>query len=172
MLSDDVYCSRCSGILEAKDIDGVERPACSRCGKVIYHNPKVSAVAVVEQDGKVLMVKRALEPGIGLWSLPGGYVDRGEVVERAVEREVAEETSLEIEATEVLAVSSESGSQVILISYDSRFIGGELKGGPEVTDASFFDPMDLPPLAFPRDRQILETWKNRRDGNHRSPGPA
>ena len=164
MLPDDVYCSRCSGTLEARVIDGVERPACSTCGKVIYHDPKVSAVAVVEHDGKVLMVQRALEPGIGLWSLPGGYVDRGEVVERAVEREVAEETSLEIEATDLLAVSSEPGNQVILISYDSRFIGGELKGGPEVSDASFFDPSDLPPLAFPRDRQILETWKNRRDG--------
>ncbi|MCE2465800.1 MAG: NUDIX hydrolase [Dehalococcoidia bacterium] len=164
MLPDDVYCSRCSGTLEARVIDGVERPACSTCEKVIYHDPKVSAVAVVEHDGKVLMVQRALEPGIGLWSLPGGYVDRGEVVERAVEREVAEETSLEIEATDLLAVSSEPGNQVILISYDSRFIGGELKGGPEVSDASFFDPSDLPPLAFPRDRQILETWKNRRDG--------
>ena len=163
MLSDDVYCSRCSGILEARVIDGVERPVCSICGKVIYHDPKVSAVAVVEQNGKVLMVQRALEPGIGLWSLPGGYVDRGEVVERAVEREVAEETSLEIEATDLLAVSSETGNQVILISYDSRFIGGELRGGPEVTDASFFDPSALPPLAFPRDRQILKTWKMRRD---------
>ena len=164
MLSDDVYCSRCAGILEARVIDGVKRPSCSNCGKVIYHDPKVSAVAVVEQNGKVLMVQRALEPGIGLWSLPGGYVDRGEVVERAVEREVAEETSLEIEATELLSVSSEAGNQVILVCYDSRFIGGELKGGPEVSDASFFDPADLPPLAFPRDRQILETWKMRRNG--------
>ncbi len=172
MLSDDVYCSRCSGILEAKNIEGVNRPVCVSCGKIIYHDPKVSAVAVVERDGKVLMVQRALEPGTGLWSLPGGYVDRGEVVERAVEREVAEETSLEIEATDVLAVSSEPGNQVILVSYDSRFIGGELKPGPEATDASFFDLADLPPLAFPRDRQILETWKSRRDGNHRSPGPA
>ena len=164
MLPDDVYCPRCSGTLETKVIDGVERPACSSCGKVIYHDPKVSAVAVVEHDGKVLMVQRALEPGIGLWSLPGGYVDRGEMVERAVEREVAEETSLMIEATDLLAVSSETGNQVILISYDSRFIGGELKGGPEVSDASFFDPGDLPPLAFPRDQQILETWKARRNG--------
>ena len=85
-------------------------------------------------------------------------------VERAVEREVAEETSLEIEATDLLSVSSEAGNQVILICYDSRFISGELKGSPEVTDASFFDPADLPPLAFPRDKQLLETWKTRRDG--------
>ncbi len=164
MQSDDVYCSRCSGILKAKVIDGVKRPACSHCGKIIYHDPKVSAVAVVERDGKVLMVKRALDPGIGLWSLPGGYVDRGEVVERAVEREVAEETSLDIKATDLLAVSSEEGSEVILISYDSQLVGGEPKGGPEVSDVSFFESSDLPPLAFPRDRQILKTWKNLRDG--------
>ena len=147
-------------------VDGTERPVCPTCGRIIYYDPKVSAVAVVEQQDRVLMVQRALEPGVGLWSLPGGYVDRGEVVERAAEREVREETGLNIQVTQLLEVSSQAGHQVILISYDSRLIGGELQTGPEVTDASFFDLKALPPLAFPRDRQILETWKEKRDGYH------
>ncbi len=163
MLPDDVCCPRCAKVLEAKVVEGTKRPACTGCGRIIYYDPKVSAVAVVERNGKILMVQRAVEPGVGLWSLPGGYVNRGEVVERAVEREIAEETAFQIEAGPLLEVSSEAGNQVILISYDCRFTGGELRAGPEVTDASFFDLSDLPPLAFPRDIQILETWKRVHD---------
>ena len=49
----------------------------------MYYDPKLTTTAIVEQDLKVLFVKRATPPGIGLWSLPGGYVDRGEIVEEA-----------------------------------------------------------------------------------------
>ena len=56
----------------------------------------MATAVVVERDEKVLMVRRGVEPGLGMWSLPGGYVDRGEMVERAAEREVVEETGLEV----------------------------------------------------------------------------
>ena len=86
MLGDDKFCPRCSAHLELRSEAGKDRPICSQCGRVIYYDPKVTAAAVVEREGKVLMVRRGMEPGMGLWSLPGGYVDRGEVVERAAER--------------------------------------------------------------------------------------
>ena len=166
MLAEEKFCPRCKAPLELKVVQDKKRPVCSSCGRVMYHDPKVAAATVVESDGKVLMVKRATEPGLGMWSLPGGYVDRGEVVERAAEREVEEETGLKVRVTDLVKISSEAGHPVILIAYDSQTVGGQINPGPEVLEVGFFPLDGLPPLAFPRDHQILQTWKNQRDGNH------
>ena len=165
MADEDRFCPRCATQLELKDVQGVERPICPSCGKIVYYDPKVTAGAVVERDGKVLMVRRGNEPGLGLWSLPGGYVDRGEDVEGAAKREVLEETGLKVEVTAVVGVYSQPGHPVILIIYDSRIVEGAPEPGPEVLELGFFPTEELPPLAFHRDRQVLESWQKLRDGH-------
>ena len=165
MLEDEKFCPRCAAVVERRTVEGKTRPICSQCGRIIYHDPKVTAATVVEREGKVLMVRRAVEPGLGLWSLPAGYVDRGEVVERAAEREVLEETGLEVRVTDLVGVSSRPGHPVILVTYDSRILGGSPRPGTEVLELDFFAPDGLPPLAFGRDRQILDKWKRLRDGH-------
>ena len=164
MLPDDKFCPKCAASLELAHVAGKERPVCSECGRVIYYDPKVAATAVVERGGQVLMVQRGMEPGLGLWSLPGGYVDRGEVVELAAEREVVEETGLEVKVTSLVGIFSEPGYPVILVAYDSQIVGGVLEPGTEVLEIDFFSPDKLPPLAFARDHQILENWRKQRDG--------
>lgn len=166
MLGDDKFCPRCAALLALRNEAGKDRPVCSRCGRVIYYDPKVTAAAVVECDGKVLMVRRGTEPGLGLWSLPGGYVDRGEVVEGAAEREVLEETGLKVKVTDLVGVFSEPGHPVILVIYDSQILGGAPEPGPEVLELGFFSLDKLPPLAFSRDHHILERWKLVRDDHH------
>ena len=165
MVSEHRYCPQCAGTLELKPVQGRDRPVCTRCGGVVYLDPKVTAAAVVERDGKVLMVRRGIEPGLGLWSLPGGYVDRGEVVELAAQREVLEETGLRVRVDGLVGVYSQEGQPVILVTYDSRIVGGCPMPGPEVQELDFFSTDRLPPLAFPRDREILEAWKRMRDGS-------
>ena len=165
MLGDFKFCPRCTAPLGAQDIEGTDRPVCTACGRVVYHDPKVTAATVVERGGEVLMVRRGTEPGMGLWCLPGGCVDRGEVVERAAEREVMEETGLQVNVTGLVGVFSETGHPVILITYDSHIVGGSLKPGPEVLELGFFSLDGLPSLAFHRDRQLLVAWKLFRDGN-------
>ena len=165
MFGDDKFCPQCAALLELRNIDGKDRPVCSGCGRILYHDPKVTATAVVEREGNVLLVRRGTEPGMGLWSLPGGYVDRGEVVERAAEREVMEETGLTVKVTGLVGVFSETGHPVILVTYDSQIVGGSLKPGPEVLELDFFSMDGLPPLAFQRDRQLLDAWKRLRDGD-------
>ncbi len=157
------YCPRCAHALEWKETQGKERPVCPSCGKVVYYDPKVTAVAVVERDGNVLFIRRILDPGMGRWSLPGGYVDRGEEVARAAEREVMEETGLEVRVEGVVGVYSQSGHPVILVVYDSVIVGGVLTPGEEASDARFFDLGDLPELAFERDSVVLEDWKSHRE---------
>ena len=162
MMEEATFCPRCGARLETKEVNGAQRPRCPKCGRVIYYDPKLAATVVVERDGRALMVKRAIQPGMGLWSLPGGYVDRGEVVEKAAAREALEETGLQVEITGLLGIFSEEGHPVVLAAFSAREVGGEARPGPEVSELGFFSMDDLPPLAFPRDPIILEAWKKSR----------
>ena len=146
--SDSKYCSACAAVLEVREVANRKRPVCPACGHVVYHDPKVAAICIVERDLKVLMVKRGNQPGIGLWSMPGGYVDRGEVVEEAAVREVLEETGLEVKVDRLVGLFSKESHPVIVAAYTAREVGGRLQAGPEALDVGFFSLDDLPPLAF------------------------
>ena len=164
MLPEDKYCPACATPLEIKDVFGTQRPACPNCLHVVYHDPKVAATCIVKREGMVLMIRRALEPGIGLWCMPGGYVDRGEVVEEAAAREVLEETGLVVEVEHLVGLFSEKGSPVIVAAFAAKETGGALRAGLEAQEVGFFFQEDLPSLAFPRDVQILERWRKLLDG--------
>ena len=126
----------------------------------MFYDPKVAVICIVPREGKVLMIRRGTDVGYGLWGLPGGYVDRGEVVEGAAAREVWEETGLEVEVGELLGLYSESGNPVMVAAYTARETGGTLKAGPEALEVGYFSVDQLPELAFPRDRDILGRWQN------------
>lgn len=164
MLHGAKFCPECASSLEVQEVAGRERPVCPGCGRVVYYDPKVAATCILERNGMVLLVRRAIQPGMGLWSMPGGYVDRGEVVEEAAAREVLEETGLEVEVEHLVGLFSEREHPVLVAAYAAHETGGRLHPGPETLEISFFSLGDLPPLAFPRDQQILSRWLELRDG--------
>lgn len=140
------------------------RPVCSKCGKIVFYDPKVAATCVVERGGKVLLVRRGNQPGYGLWSMPGGYVDRGEVVEEAAAREVVEETGLVVEVGQLVGLFSEAGHPVVVAAFTATEAGGVLEAGPEALEVGFFELDGLPEMAFPRDPLILDRWREMQDG--------
>ena len=83
------YCPRCGGKLEERFIEFEQRvrKVCSQCGFIFYLNPKVVAAAVPRQEGRIWLLRRNIEPGLGRWTFPGGYVDLGERVPDAAVRE-------------------------------------------------------------------------------------
>ncbi len=163
-MGDDKFCAGCGARLTLREHEGQRRPVCPQCGRVVYYDPKLAAACVVERDGKTLMVRRAVQTGYGLWSMPGGYVDRGEIVEDAAAREVWEETGLLVEVGQLIGIFSDAGNPVVVAAYAARETGGVLEPGPESLEAGFFPPEGLPPLAFPRDEQIMRRWREIRDG--------
>ena len=88
------YCQTCGASLVRKYDRDKERPYCEICGTFTYLDPKVAVVALVACQTSLLLIKRDIEPHFGKWSLPSGYVDRGESVENALIREVFEETTI------------------------------------------------------------------------------
>jgi ADP-ribose pyrophosphatase YjhB (NUDIX family) len=130
---------------------------------IVFREHKVAAGVIVEHDGKVLLVRRSIEPRRGLWTFPGGFVDFGEEPAEAAVRECWEETGLEVEITELLQVVAgqehEAGADIVII-YRARPLAGKPSPGDEVDRLDFFGPEDLPPLAFDATREALNHWRS------------
>ena len=154
------FCQRCGFRLSIKQIDRRERPYCPSCGLTVFHDPKVAVVVLIVQEGKLVLVRRDIEPFIGHWSFPSGYVDRAEAVESGALREVKEETSLEIRLKELLGVYSQQGNPVIVVAYTAEIVGGSLQAGDEVQEVGLFALDELPPLPFPHDDKIIHDFLN------------
>ena len=155
----ETFCRRCGHALAERDVEGKRRHYCPGCGYVDFLDPKVAAVVLATHDGKLVLVRRDISPAIGRWSLPSGYVDRGEAVEDAVVREVKEETGLDIRLTGFVGLYSRTGSPVVLAAYAAEVVGGAMVAGPEVRQTALFPPGRLPALPFPHDGQILDDWR-------------
>ncbi len=142
-------------------VDGRSRPVCTGCGAVTYLDPKLAVTVVIERDGLILLGKRAAwTRSPGTWSFPAGFVERGEVVEAAAIREVAEETGLAVELGPVLGVFSQPGEAVVLLVYPAISISGDPVAGDDLTELDWFAPTALPELAFPHDETILHLWQS------------
>ncbi len=163
MTGGDRYCSACGAGLELRAYEGQQRPVCPACGKAVFYDPKLATVCIIERRGLVLMVRRAVQTGYGLWSMPGGYVDRGEVVEAAAAREVWEETGLVVSVGQLVGLFSQEGHQVVVAAYTAVETGGALAPGPECLAVDYFATDNLPPLAFPRDADIIHQWQSMRE---------
>ncbi len=123
---------------------------CNRCDFVDYVNPKIVAGAVVTQDGRILLCKRAIEPRKGFWTLPAGFMEEGESVEEAARREAREEASAEITIDQILAVYSVPRIAQVQVMFRARLASG-IAPGPESEAVGLYDWKDIPwaELAFP-----------------------
>ena len=131
---------------------------CSECGRIIYSDPKVAVAAIIPIDDGIVLLKRAIEPNLGMWSFPSGYVDRAEKLENALQREVAEECGLTVEVGDLVGVYSDEGEAVILVVYQAIPVGGKLQAGDETSDARVFPIESMPRLAFEHDNRIVNDW--------------
>ena len=125
---------------------------------MIYSDPKVAVAAIIPMDGGIVLLKRAIEPQLGKWSFPSGYVDRGEKLEKALEREVLEECGLVVDAVRLVGVYSDEGQAVVLVVYHADVVSGKLMAGDETSDARVFRVDAMPELAFEHDDRIVRDW--------------
>ncbi len=155
------YCPGCGNSIIHETRFGKVRPVCPQCGWIYFPDPKVAAAVLIEQDGRVLLVRRANEPQRGKWTLPAGFVDAGEDPARAAERECLEETGLSVRATSVMDVIAgleHPRGANILIVYRGEVLSGQLAAHDDADQAAFFPLDNLPPLAFEATQHILETF--------------
>ena len=141
------FCPRCG---QAATVDFPRRITCSHCGFAAYYNPKPVAAAIpVDAQGRLILLRRGFDPGRGLWTFPGGFVDLGESVPDAARREADEELELAIELEDLIGVYSRAQDNVVLIVYRARATGRP-QTTPEAVEVRAFAPSEIPwgELAF------------------------
>ena len=150
--------------LEIPDGDDKERSVCQRCEFIDYQNPKIVAGSVVLKDDKILLCKRAIEPRKGFWTLPAGFMELGESVEEAAQREAKEEALADIEIDRLLAVYSVPRIGQVQVMFRAR-LKGDYGIGPESADVKLVDWKDIPwsELAFPTVVWALTHYAETRD---------
>ena len=164
------FCPVCGGSLESRLLKEGDpaRLVCVACGYVFYLDPKLAVGTVIQDEqGRIALVRRAIEPGYGKWVFPGGYVDRGEEVQRAAVREAREETGLEVRLDGLINVYSYTGRTPVIVVYAATMIGGCLGCDDEGLEAKFFDPASIPwdDLAFRSTREALREYLRSSDAD-------
>ena len=137
-----------------------ERLVCDGCGFVFYLGPKLVAGAIFELNGGIVLVQRDIEPGYGKWTFPGGFVERGERAEAAAEREVFEETGLEIEVKEIVGLYTYEGQTPAIAVFTARVVRGKPVPLDETMAVMSFPRDGLPwtQMAFPSTEQALKDY--------------
>ena len=154
------FCPLCSTQLERAPVEGRERPRCPACGFVYYFNPATaSAAAVLDERGRVLLIRRRIEPFRGAWALPAGYQELDEDPRETALREVREESGLVVEVTrlfDVLWMPDDPRKPANVLVFLCRPVSGELTPGSDADRAQWFPLDDLPqPIGFQNEDRIL-----------------
>lgn len=156
------FCPQCGGRLQQKILQPKEPPrlVCSNCGFVFYLDPKLAGIAIIPWEDGLVLARRAINPGYGLWVAPGGFVDVGERVEAAVVREVREEVFLNVRINRLLNVYSYAGRTTVIVAYVADVISGQPGGGDETLEARVFRPDEIPweEIAFASTRDALRDY--------------
>jgi ADP-ribose pyrophosphatase YjhB (NUDIX family) len=160
------FCMHCGQRLTSAlpEGDRKRRMVCLDCGFIHYVNPRpVAGTLPVRPDGKLLLLRRAIEPRIGSWVFPGGFMDVGESAEEAAVRETMEEACLEVANLRLSGVYTRPGPGVVVIVFEAEAIG-EAAVGEECSELAWFHPVEIPwhDIAFDSTEAALRDWVARR----------
>ena len=169
------FCSTCgSGNLLTRipDGDNVDRIVCSDCTTVHYQNPRiiVGCLPVWEEDGRVLLCKRAIEPRYGLWTLPAGFLENGETVEQGAMRETLEEANARVELGELYTMISLIHVHQVYMMYTARLSDLDFGPGSESLEVELFHEHEIPweQIAFKTITRTLRIYfLDRKQGSFR-----
>jgi ADP-ribose pyrophosphatase YjhB (NUDIX family) len=157
------YCSRCGHALAFGPVEGEDRDrlACPHCGYIAYVNPRLVVTAIpVTDEGRLVLLRRGIEPGRGLWAQPGGFLEVDETVGEAAIRETYEETGLVVQPGEILGLYSRLEAAVVTIAFEAKVVAGDFRLNPEALEIDAFDPADVPwpEVAFLTSKWAIRDW--------------
>lgn len=152
MLPEIKYCQYCGAQLIRKWCEGLTRLYCEDCRQPIYENPTPATCLVVGNNKQqILLVKRSVDPKIGFWCLPGGYIELGETPEQAALRELKEETGLNGQIHRLLGATvnpHDKNDTILMLGYLVKDFKGNPKAGDDASDVAWFFTNSLPEIAF------------------------
>ena len=141
------HCPNCGTRLEFGPLSGEDRDrhACPACGHIVYLNPRlVTTTFPVTDAGEIVLIKRGFEPGRGRWAQPGGFLEIDETASEGAIRETHEETGLVVAPGEIIGLYARLEAAVIVLAYEARIVGGEMRTSPEALEIRSYAPEAIP----------------------------
>lgn len=156
------FCSQCGAPVALKIPPGDERPrfVCDGCGMVHYQNPKIVVGCVPEYQGQIVICKRAIEPRVGYWTVPAGFLENGETLQQGAAREADEEALAKVEILSLLTVVHVIPAHQIHVFFRARLLDPQIGAGPESLEAHLVTPDRIPwsDIAFPSTDYTLRRY--------------
>ncbi|KRE49010.1 NUDIX hydrolase [Paenibacillus sp. Soil522] len=139
------FCMACGHELESRSVDGTMRMACTSCSFIHWGSYSIGVGALVVKEDKILLVRRAQEPGKGKWTNPGGYIEQLEAIQDTVQREVMEECGVQAIVKSVVALRDQPRSiHNLYVAFEMEYVSGEpAPDNVEVDAAGFFTLQEL-----------------------------
>lgn len=140
------YCPYCGGGLRAAIPPGDNKPryVCAACEAVVYQNPKMVVGCVTEFENRILLCKRAIEPRLGYWTVPAGFMELGETLEQAAARETLEEACANIQVGSLLAVVDVIEAGQVHVFFRGTMTDGNYGAGDESLETRLYAPEEIP----------------------------
>ena len=155
------FCPACGRPVEPRTLETDHRPRliCAE-GHVTWRNPRVVVGTLPVREARVYLARRAIEPALGLWGNPSGFLELGEATQEGARRETEEETLLRVEIGRLIGVYSRPHAGVITIVYEASVVGGTPEPAAETSEVRDFGPDEIPwdDLAFSTVESALRDW--------------
>jgi ADP-ribose pyrophosphatase YjhB (NUDIX family) len=157
------HCSKCGAELFHGPIAGEDRDraSCPACGHITYVNPRLVVTTLpITDDGRLILIRRGIEPGRGAWAQPGGFLEVDETVGEAAVRETLEETGLIVEPGQIVGLYTRLEAAVVVLVFEARVVGGVAAPTVEALEIETFEPVAIPwaGLAFKTTHWALVDW--------------
>ena len=155
------HCAACGSSVVKKipQGDNRERWICSNCERIHYQNPRIVVGCVPQRDGQILLCRRAIEPRLGYWTVPAGFMELGETLAQGAARETLEEALAEVKIGHLFASVDVVHAGQVHMFFTARLLGG-FGAGDESLEVAMFAPEDIPwdEIAFPSGKYALERY--------------
>ncbi|MSQ15819.1 MAG: NUDIX hydrolase [Dehalococcoidia bacterium] len=162
------FCPKCGSGLSRRRLESEDRDrlVCGSCQFILYENPKVVAGVLPIKSGGIVLLRRGIQPRIGTWTFPSGFMELNESAEEAAVRETKEETNLEVANLKLLNVYSRVTAGIVVVVYTADVLGGVPSLGHETLEIAEFSPSQIPwsELAFDTTKWAIEEWHRRLKG--------
>lgn len=164
------FCSLCANPVNYVIPAGDNRPRhiCESCGTVHYQNPKIVAGCIPEWQDEILLCKRAIQPRLGYWTLPAGFMENGETTEEAAIRETLEETGAQANILQLYTLYSIPHISQVYMIYRAQLLDKNFSPTPESEQVELFSQQNIPweQIAFPViELTLKQYYQDQRNGN-------
>jgi len=158
-IRDMKFCSHCGApvTLKVPDGDSLPRHVCTGCETIHYLNPKMIVGCIAEWENRILLCRRAIEPRLGLWTVPAGFMENGETTMQGAARETLEEANARVEVGPLYALYNIPHINQVYLLFRARLTDLDFSPGAESLETRLFEEHEIPweQLAFATVRNTL-----------------